>query len=236
MSTQKNHIVSWCAKAMCQNCHSPKQVIDYLMLLCPTDTKPKEFISNNLHHLLPPVILYSVSSGNSSTSGSDSTLEMISSYMGQKSRTLLMYHFPTLFTHLIIHSEGQQHLMRCLEFLQSRTSKDLAVMLPTNRHKVLVELLTKFNFSKSRITQALSMCAKADDLFKHPDKNKKDKKGLTLPVVAQYVAQGLMAVLSSFNTSLSHKETTVETKLQILNSLNDLITFLGYENEQICRS
>ena len=35
---------------------------------------------------------------------------------------------------------------------QSRTSKDLAVMLPTNRQRVLVELLTMFNFSKSRIT------------------------------------------------------------------------------------
>merc|ERR1719318_680940 len=230
MSTHKNHLVGWCAKAMCQNQYNPKQVINYLTLLCPTDMEPKEFISNNLHHLLPPVILYSVSTGNTSTRGSDSTLEMISTYMGQKSRTLLMFHFPSLFTHLIIYSEDQQHLSRCLEFLQSRTSKDLAVMLPTNRQRVLVELLTMFNFSKSRITQALSMCAKADDMFKQPEKSKKDKKGLTLPAVAQYVAQGLMAVLSSFTTSLSHKETPHESKLQILKSLNDLVTFLGHDN------
>ena len=57
--------------------------------------------------------------------------------------------------HLTIHSEDQQHLQRCLEFLNSRTSMDLVVMLPTNRLRVLVELLTKFRIT--RITQARSM-------------------------------------------------------------------------------
>lgn len=69
MSTHKNHQVGWCAKAMCQNQYNPKQVNSYLTLLCPTDMEPKEFISNNLHHLLAHVILYSVSTGNTSTRG-----------------------------------------------------------------------------------------------------------------------------------------------------------------------
>jgi len=229
MATHKNHLVVWCAKAMCQNKYNPKQVINYLTLLCPTDIEPKEFISNNLHHLLPPVILYSANTNNSTT------LEMISSYMGQKSRTLLMFHFPSLFTHLIINAEDQQHMQRCLEYLHNHTSKDLAVMLPTNRLRVLVELLTKFNFSKNRITQALSMCARADDLFKHPEKKKTDKKGLTTSAVAQYISQGLMAVLSSFTNSLSNQETPEESKLQILYSLNDLIIFLGHDNMVSCK-
>ena len=229
MATHKNHLVVWCAKAMCQNKYNPKQVINYLTLLCPTDIEPKEFINNNLHHLLPPVILYSANTNNSTA------LEMISSYMGQKSRTLLMFHFPSLFTHLIINAEDQQHMQKCLEYLHNHTSKDLAVMLPTNRLRVLVELLTKFNFSKNRITQALSMCARADDMFKHPEKKKSDKKGLTTTAVAQYISQGLMAVLSSFTNSLSNKETPEESKLQILNSLNDLIIFLGHDNMVSCK-
>ena len=62
------------------------------------------------------------------------------------------------------------------------------------------------------------MCATADNMFKHPEKSEKDEKGLTLPAVAQYVAQGLMAVLSPFTIFISHKETPHKSKLQILYS------------------
>ena len=79
LTAHKNHVVSWCAKTMCQKQNDPKQIISYLTLLCPTDIEPGEFINNNLHHILPPVVLYSVAEGNASSSqGSDSTLEMIS--------------------------------------------------------------------------------------------------------------------------------------------------------------
>ena len=52
-AAHKKHLVGWCARAMCLNQYNPKQVINYLALLCPTDMEPKELISKNLHHLLP---------------------------------------------------------------------------------------------------------------------------------------------------------------------------------------
>ena len=140
-----------------------------------------------------------------------------------------MLHFPTLFCHLIIHANDQAHLKKCLSYLEIKTGKSLAELLPTNRQKVLVDLLTKFNFSKERITQALSMCARNDNSFKHSEK-KKDTNLLPKHVVANYVSKGLMAVLSSFVISFSHRDTQTEVKLQIIKSLNDIILFLKYEN------
>ena len=61
MSTYKNHLVSWCARTS----------------LTPNYIKPKKFNSSNLHYLLPPVILFSISTGNTSTRGSDSTLTFL---------------------------------------------------------------------------------------------------------------------------------------------------------------
>ena len=149
--------------------------------------------------------------------------------MKQKSRVLLMVNFPSVFSYLIIHAKDQSHLKKCLAFLETKTAKDLSELLPTNRGKVMVELLTMYNFSKSRIVQALGMCALADNNFKHVEK-KKGTKSLPQHVVANYVSNGLMAVLSSFTTSFSNKETHCDTKVQIIKSMTDLILFLKHEN------
>ena len=47
--------------------------------------------------------------------------------------------------------------------------------------------------------------------------------------MARYVGQCLMAVLSTFNERLRHRDVILEEKLQILKSLNDLILLLGPE-------
>ena len=140
-----------------------------------------------------------------------------------------MVNFPSVFSYLIIYAKDQNHLKKCLTFLETKTAKDLSELLPTNRGKVLVELLTMYNFSKVRIIQGLGMCAVADNNFKHVEK-KKGIKSLPQHVVANYVSNGLMAVLSSFTTSFSNKETHCDTKLQIIKSMTDLIVFLKHDN------
>lgn len=82
MTTHKNHMITWSAKAMTTGQHHPKQVLNYLILIYSNDTTNQvlhaKFLSNNLHHLLPPIILNSVNSNQESTSAVDATLEMIS--------------------------------------------------------------------------------------------------------------------------------------------------------------
>ena len=208
MSNLKNQ-AECCANFTNQNHYNPRHERKYLILLCPTDVALKKYIRNNFQYQFLSNIIYSVSSGNSSTLRSVFMQEMISTDMGLRSRTLLMYSS--------IHSVNKQDLLRWMEFLQSCTN-DLAIMQPSNMQGLLVE---------SRFTKAVSIWVQAADMFK---KKKRDKKGLILLVVAQYEVQHPMSVLTSFTTSLNHKETPHKSMLKISKSLNDLLSFLSHDN------
>ena len=238
MFGHKRHIINWSARAMTGGKHNPKQVLNYLLLFYSSDrsttvVNQSEFIQHNLHLLLPPIIVNAVHPEVESTGAADSTLEMIAEYASclgnKKIRTLLMHYFPGIFSHLIIHAKDQSHLKKCIAYLENKLGKDISELIPSNRNKVLIELLTMYNYSKSRITQALGMCAKSDNTFHHKEK-RKDSKPLPQHVVATYVSKSLMGVLSSFMVSFSHRETSTEVKLQIIKSLNDIIIFLQHEN------
>ena len=117
---------------------------------------------------------------------------------------------------MIIHSEDQNHLKKCKEFLEDRCYKSFSELFATGRLKILVELLTMYSFSKARITQALSMCAMGDETFTHPEKI--SGKPLPLNAIASYVSTHLMAILASFTSTLSLDDTNLKVKLQILKS------------------
>merc|ERR1719342_1336993 len=102
-------------------------------------------------------------------------------------------------------------------------------MIKANRQRILTELLSHYNSHKTRVTLALSQCALCDPNFKRAA-SLVDGKGLPSKEVARYVGECLMAALSTFNVKLGNKEVSVEEKLMILKSLNDLILFLGHEN------
>ena len=138
---------------------------------------------------------------------------------------MMLDHFPILFRHILVLATNQTHLKACINFLVTKTGQTLDNLLPSYRVRVLVELITMFEFSKKRIIQGLGMCAQADYTFKHAEK----KKGEKLPqtVLAVYVSLGLQAVLASFVSSLSHPATTSSVKLQCVKSLRELMTFLN---------
>ena len=78
LKTHKRHILGWSARLMCSGTFQPQMVLDYLLLLCMDQTDKKEFLSINLRHLLPPIIL---SCGDrESSSGLEAALHMISRY------------------------------------------------------------------------------------------------------------------------------------------------------------
>ena len=144
-------------------------------------------------------------------------------------RNLLVDHFPVIFVHLAISSDNQRALSRCLDFVKQHTAVDLAVMIKANRQRIIAELLSHYNSHKTRITLALSQCALCDHNFKKGS-GSGDGKGLPSKEVARYVGECLMAALSTFNVKLGNKEVSIEDKLMILKSLNELILFLGHEN------
>ena len=137
---------------------------------------------------------------------------------------MMLDHFPILFRHILVLATNQTHLKACINFLVTKTGQTLENLLPSYRVRVLVELITMFEFSKNRIIQGLGMCAQADYTFKHPEKKKGEK--LSQTVLAFYVSLGLQAVLASFVSSLSQPATASSVKLQCLKSLRELMTFL----------
>ena len=156
-------------------------------------------------------------------------MQVLISFTEEKMRNLLVDHFPVIFVHLAISSDNQRALSRCLDFVKQHTAVDLGVMIKANRQRILTELLSHYNSHKTRITLALSQCALCDNNFKK-FANAGDAKGLPSKEVARYVGECLMAALSTFNVKLGNKEVSVDDKLMILKSLNELILFLGHEN------
>ena len=60
MVTHKNHIFAWSARAMCSGDHKVQEILDYPLMMCSTEESKRALLENNLHHLLPPIILHSV--------------------------------------------------------------------------------------------------------------------------------------------------------------------------------
>ena len=66
----------------------------------------------------------------------------------------MVHHFPIIYVHLAIESESPRVLARCMDFVKSSTSVDLAGMIKANRQWILMELLSLYNKHRDRDNQA----------------------------------------------------------------------------------
>ena len=78
MVTHKNHILAWSAAAMCSGDHSAKEILEYPLMKCSSEESQRALLENNLHHLLPPIILHSVKDKEKSIAAAEETLDVIS--------------------------------------------------------------------------------------------------------------------------------------------------------------
>ena len=78
MATHKNHIFAWSAGAMCSGDHSAKEILEYPLMKCSSEESQKALLENNLHHLLPPIILHSVKDQGKYIAAAEETLDVIS--------------------------------------------------------------------------------------------------------------------------------------------------------------
>ena len=77
MATHKNHIFAWSAKEMCSGDHSAKDILEYPLMKCSSEDSQRALLENNLHHLLPPIILYAVKDQRKSVVAAEETLDFI---------------------------------------------------------------------------------------------------------------------------------------------------------------
>ena len=77
MVSHKNHIFAWSASAMCSGDHSAKEILEYPLMKCSNEESQRALLENNLHHLLPPIILHSVKDQRKSIAAAEETLDII---------------------------------------------------------------------------------------------------------------------------------------------------------------
>ena len=141
----RHHVLKWCARRMCAD-PGNETLLEYLSLLRP-EPATGEFVSQNMHLLLPPVLLLSA------RDGLTAPMDMLARFTGQKIKTLIMEQFPKIFAHIVVHAADRKHLDQAYKFLGVKTGVSMTELISSNLFGVIDELLTQLSFSKSRILQ-----------------------------------------------------------------------------------
>ena len=150
MLRDKHHVLKWVAHRLCLN-PGEGELLEHLALLCPAESEAAggggEFVSQNMHHLLPPVLLLA------SRDRRTEPLQILARSTGQKVKTLIVKHFPKVYAHIIVYAADRKHLDQACRFLREKTGVGMADLISSDRFGVIEELLTQLSFSKSRVLQ-----------------------------------------------------------------------------------
>ncbi len=149
----KHHVLRWVARQMCRGPGSGGgDLLDHLTLLrADMDGAAAgagiEFVSENMHHLLPPVLLLAARDRRVQP------LDMLARFTGQKIKALIVKHFPKVYAHVMVHAEDKKHLDEACRLLREKTGVGMADLISSDRFGVIEELLTQLSFSKARVLQ-----------------------------------------------------------------------------------
>ncbi|CAB4067803.1 ATR [Lepeophtheirus salmonis] len=94
-------------------------------------SKSSVFLNQNMHHILPHVVL----------SKSKKKLEFISTQSETSLRHLLVEKFQHVFPCIVFHSKGPKEYNTCIKFIETMTKVSLEELLSSKRQRVTTELL-----------------------------------------------------------------------------------------------
>lgn len=123
----------------------------------------KKLLSQHMHYLLPPAVL--ISARNDLRETSSSPVEFLSRQIGQKHRHTLAAYFQYVFPYLVTHAANAKEYAKCKRYLEEETDLRLKELIPSNRQKVITELMVSFNKRQSRVVMALQWLAVNDTEF-----------------------------------------------------------------------
>ncbi|QQP36517.1 Ataxia telangiectasia and Rad3 related, partial [Caligus rogercresseyi] len=115
-------------------------------------SKSTVFLNQNMHHILPVVVLRK----------SKKALELISTQAEVSLRHLLVENFQYVFPSIVFHSKGAKDYSTCISFVETITKVSLKELLPSKRQRVMTELLLSFSSYQKKILSALSWLAEND--------------------------------------------------------------------------
>ncbi|XP_040572283.1 LOW QUALITY PROTEIN: serine/threonine-protein kinase ATR [Lepeophtheirus salmonis] len=170
-------------------------------------SKSSVFLNQNMHHILPHVVL----------SKSKKKLEFISTQSETSLRHLLVEKFQHVFPCIVFHSKGPKEYNTCIKFIETMTKVSLEELLSSKRQRVTTELLLHMSTYQKKIISALSWLAENDTQCEIPDK--KD--------IRKYIEPKILGVLGFIDNKISNPNISKERKNKILESLNELMAYMG---------
>jgi hypothetical protein len=141
----KHHVLKWVARQMCAQ-PGNEALLDYLSLLRP-EMEGGNLVAQNMHHLLPPVLLLSARDGLAEP------IDRLAKFTGQRVKTLILEQFPKIFAHIVVYAADKKHLDLAYKFLRERTGVSMTDLISSHKFGVIEELLTQLSFSKARVLQ-----------------------------------------------------------------------------------
>jgi hypothetical protein len=148
MLKDKHHVLRWCAVQLCQDSGQEELLAHLNLLRSDTAESSSEFVSQNMHHLLPPVLLLSAKERRDVQ-----PLDLLARFTGQKVKTLIVKHFPKVFAHIMVHAADRKQLDLACKLLREKTGVSMADLISSDRFGVIEELLTHLSHSKGRVMQ-----------------------------------------------------------------------------------
>ena len=225
IGNSKSLATSIIAQKMCDRTMCPREVLDLLMALYKSGANLKTFLSQQVHHLVPQLVLHS---SRNKLVGKDSPIDFVASQLQRKSKHLLAENFQYIFPHIVTQSKNTEEYNECVKFLEVETKVDIKQLLPSNRQKIITELLIYFHTHQKRVLTAFRLLAKNDDDFLKSQagvgNGDTKSQAVNLP---QYILPRFLGILGYFDYRLSNNFVAMDCKLRMLRSLNDILRFMG---------
>ena len=207
------------AEKMCASGSNPNVPLEFFMALFKSG-HIRRLLNQYLHYLLPHLVLLSATKN---IDGPQSPLEHLSSAMEMRSKHLIVENFQYIFPYVVMHTENSSEYSVCMKYIEMKTKVPLHHLLPSNRQKVINELLSCFHSHNRRVITAFQWLAKNDEDFELKGRPGK----LTKSDIVAYILPKLLGILGYFDQKMNNEMVVYESKVAILESLHDLVLFMG---------
>ena len=204
--------------------------------------KEKAFLTEQLDHLLPSIVLESCRAGPCQKEHETSALQYVAEELKINKKQLVGENLCYIFPHIVLHFKDKDELRKCMLFIGKETGTQFWDLVPSQRTSIIHELVTKLSKGKDRILIGLELIAKNDadgmKTYRASNGNMDNIKGVKgsretvdLP---KFMLPYLMGCLDYIDNRLSVHSTTMEDDIdfgiEMMRSLQHLIKIMGGNN------
>ncbi len=162
LNEHRQLVMSKIASFVCEET-SRTNVLDYSTLLFSSPSV-RRFLVMHVHHFIPYVVMNIVRRKDEDQG--ECPVTFVAHWRKVKSRHLLAENFQYIFPHMVIHSANKQEYSKVTAYMEKEMALPLSQLVPSNRQKIITELMANFHSYQKRVLSAFQWLAKNDEDFK----------------------------------------------------------------------